>query len=174
MGTETGKKNTRRKETHRRRGDEATHGWNSGASLHRTDSKKKKKKTEKQTGHFTHLIHNQSGLSGAHWEASFESSNRPAIVKDSVKASRNRRSVCACPSGCVRRQLSPLQAHRHRAKAGRVCMAEPESDRHGGCVAGRREREGEGKKKKKDVLPELERRARGDLRRQALRSGAVL
>lgn len=136
--------------------------------------KKKKKTTEKQTGHFTHLIHNQSGLSGAHWEASFESSNRPAIVKDSVKASRNRRSVCACPSGCVRRQLSPLQAHRHRAKAGRVCMAEPESDRHGGCVAGRREREGEGKKKKKDVLPELERRARGDLRRQALRSGAVL
>ena len=136
---------------------------------------KKTKQTNKQTGHFTHLIHNQSGLSGAHWEASFESSNRPAVVRDSVKASRrSRRSACACPSGCVRRQLSPLQAHRHRAKAGRVCMAEPESDRHGGCVAGRREREERRKRKKKDVLPELERRARGDLRRQALRSGAVL
>lgn len=52
MGTETGKKNTRRKETHRRRGDEATHGWNSGASLHRTDSKKKKKNNRKTNGTF--------------------------------------------------------------------------------------------------------------------------
>ena len=60
-----------------------------------------------------------------------------------------------------------------QSKAGRVC----EARRHGGGVEKEKRRKERKKKKKnfkKNVLPELERRARGDLRRQAFRSGAVL
>lgn len=49
------------------------------------------------------------------------STNRPASVKDSVEASKSRRRsvpLCACVSVRARRQLCPLQVHRHRARWG--------------------------------------------------------
>lgn len=72
-------------------------------------------------------------------------------------------SVCVCVCVCAPATL-PAASASAPSKVGRVCMAKP--GRHGRCVA-----EGE---EEKNVLPELERSARGDLRRQALRSGAVL
>lgn len=70
-------------------------------------------------------------------------------------------------SGCVALSPAAKCIGTEQRRGGSAWLA----GRHGGCVAGRREEE---RREGKNVLPELERRARGDLRRQALRSGAVL
>lgn len=61
-----------------------------------------------KTGHLTHTIFNESGLSGALGKAFFYSNNRSIRVKDSVSACERRRRcvcvrvcVCVCACRCV-------------------------------------------------------------------------
>lgn len=98
-----------------------------------------------KTGHLTHIIFNESGLSSALGKAFFYPNNRSVRVKDCFSLRKEPEvcvsecvSVCARVGGCVRRTALPAASASAPNKVGRVCMTKP--GRHGRCVAGRREK----------------------------------